>query len=126
LNCMAKALDTLVLRKVMDHLGAFRITAATIWVNGDYGEHAQALVTDSQAKINNLKQWAEALEDKAIRGAYLDWINHWQRGLDDAKDELRTRQMQLKHERLNREREAREHAVREYAELHAIPEPEKE
>ena len=113
------------MRKVMEHLGTFRVTNLTVWLNGDYGEPTQAIIAESQAKVEKLLHWAEALNDEAVRDAYLFWIGYWQHGLDGAREELRTRHKHRDHETRDRDFRARDHAALEYAKRHIIPEPPK-
>lgn len=110
----------------MQHLGVFPVNGVTVWLKGDYGEHTQAIISDSQAKIDKLRRWAKALEDRAVRKAYLWWISDYQRGVDDARDELRTHRRQREYEKSNRQRESEARVAQEYADNHAIPEPPKD
>lgn len=122
---MDEALNVLVMRKVMDHLGSFRITELTVWLNNDYGEPTRILIENSQKRIDKLRQWAEALKERPVRRAYLGWIDHYQRALNEAKDELRTQNKRRKHEEASKARDAKSKRVHEYAETHSIPEPER-
>jgi hypothetical protein len=88
-------LNVAVMRKVQDALGPHTNGAAQ-WLNNTPREMLEA----HQAKITTLRSWAQALEGRA-RAAYLKWIDFYQRGLNEAYQELETGTIRLRQEKFN-------------------------
>lgn len=115
------ALDTIVMRKLQAVLG-HQINDLTVWLDKSYGTAMQERIDDAQVEVDRLRQWALSQPDKEIREAYIGWLdNYYQRGLDDARLEMRTHRIQKEHEQYDAENERRRHAVTNYN--RDVPEP---
>lgn len=120
---MGDALDTVVMKKLMARLGP-QYNDLKVWLNRDYGDETQRQIQQYQHKVDEIRKWAKGLEDKAVRRAYLGWLDdYYQRGLDDARRELATREMLIGHEKYNRERQQERENVAAYQERFTVPDP---
>lgn len=116
------ALDTIVMRKVTGLLG-HRVTDLTVWLNKDYGDRTAHQIQAKQSEVDQLREWAEHLDNNDVKAAYLGWIDFYQRGLDEARVEMRTREIFTRHEQSDAEREQKRREVQEYEMSHIVPTP---
>lgn len=47
----------------------------------------------SQEKLDHLRPWVETVKPIRLRNEYRKWISYWQSGINDARKELRNRQI---------------------------------
>jgi hypothetical protein len=81
-------LEFAVLRKVEQALGK-RYSDLDVWLS-HYTITVEQLDAE-QEKITSLRKWATTLSDRPVRNQYLRWLEYYERGLNDAQHELRTR-----------------------------------
>lgn len=63
----------------------------SVWVSHNYDiDRWKPSLDISQKRITDIRTWAEKLEDPCVRKHYMRWLNHYQRELDSAWDELKT------------------------------------
>jgi len=123
LSC-SNEIDSVVLKKMIkimpDHNGY------KIYLSGNYStSHWKPLLEHEQSEIKRIRAWANKLEDRCTRKAYNNWLDVYQREVDSAWKELKTKNEKRESE-ANRKRWAEEdEAIRQYDIKNKVPAPPK-
>jgi hypothetical protein len=98
--------------------------SASMMFNGDYEPAAVKGLDDYQKEIFRIRTWArETPMDVCVRKEYHNWLNFYQRRLDEVLEEVRTRSRQKNYEEF-KQRELLENLRRqEYLLANPIPVP---
>jgi hypothetical protein len=97
--------------------------ALHVWLSHDYSVALWKPRLDSwQSKIDELRKWTKSL-GWLDRRAYNGWLNFFQKELDSAWSELRTKKETRKMDDYKRRSLKQDAAKRRFAENHFLPEP---
>lgn len=113
-----EAVDGVVLDKMWPQFHAIP-NHLDVWLSHNYeAEYWNPQFDRWQKELTHCRTWAEKLEDRCLRSAYLHWLDYYERELDSARKELRTKaekkEMDEYDARNERERQAREKYDREH------------
>jgi hypothetical protein len=86
-----------------------------------YGDVDQPRVDKRRNEIERLRVWAKTVEDVCARRAYLRWLDHHDRQLNEAEEELRTGARRKRHEEYVRRSNEEDVRARELAERLPVP-----
>jgi len=79
-------------RKVSAVLGQFPCNNLSVWLSHNYVEaHWLPIFAEKQSEIDRLRSWAKEIANPTVKRAYSGWINWYDRSLEEARVELRTR-----------------------------------
>ena len=92
--------DALVMHKMLDKVG-YPVSAATVYGSG----YAPLDFQGCRDRIARIREWARTLEDVEVRAAYFKWLDHYDRGINDAEREMETRSMGNRGQNYIRERQ---------------------
>ena len=91
--------SNIALGKVMAALGP-SCNHLNVWLSHNYDETQWLPVfAERQAEIDRLRSWAKELTDPTVQRAYFRWLNWYDRELEDARRELRTRATKIEMDR---------------------------
>jgi hypothetical protein len=111
--------DDAVLNKLYDKVP--HINGTSVWFsNYDPVEWNQRF-KEAKERIDELRKWSSKLSDRCVSAAYGHWLDFYQRGLDEAREELRTQRRRKESVDYDKRERARREAARKQADR--VPEP---